>query len=137
TNSILKEEPCVSLRAAITKYLPKSKNYSLAYFTRLLAKQETAAKTYYSECLSEDSDSEEEQHFIKTPKEERAVKVHEANIYRNVAQSSKFFKAFKNNQLVTDTNSKSRPLIRRPDNFKRRQAISDLNAINERLKAGE
>ncbi|MCL5272317.1 MAG: hypothetical protein M1486_03225, partial [Gammaproteobacteria bacterium] len=31
----LKEEPCVSLRAAITKYLPKSKNYSLAYFTRL------------------------------------------------------------------------------------------------------
>lgn len=133
----LKEEPCVSLRAAINKFLPKSKNCSLAYFTRLLAKQETVAKTYYSECLSEDSDSEEEQDFIKTSKKERAAKVTEANIYRNAAQSSKFFNAFKNTQQVTDTNSKSRPLIRRPDNFKRREAKSDLNAINERLKAGE
>ena len=51
----LKEEPCVSLRAAINKFLPKSKNCSLDYFTRLLAKQEAVAKTYYSECLSDTS----------------------------------------------------------------------------------
>ncbi len=133
----LKEELCVSLRAAISKFLPESKNCSLAYFTKLLAKQETVAKTYYSECLSEDSDSDEEQDFIKISKKDRAAKVDEANIYRNAAQSRKFFEAFKNKQQVTDTNSKSRPLIQRPDNFKRRQAKNDLNAINERLKAGE
>jgi hypothetical protein len=133
----LKEEPCLSLRAAINKFLPKSKNCSLAYFTKLLAQQETAAKTYYSECLSEDSDSDEEQLFIKTSKEERAAKVQEANIYCNAAQSSKFFKAFKNNQQVTDTHPQLRPIIRHPDSFKRRQAKSDLNAINECLKAGK
>lgn len=133
----LKEEPCVSLRAVINKFLPESKNYSLADFTKLLAQQETVAKTYYSECLSEDSDSDEEQDFIKTSKEERAVKVQEATHYCNVAQSSKFFKAFKNNRQVRDTHPQLRPLIRRPDNFNQRQAKSDLNAINERLKAGQ
>lgn len=133
----LKEEPCVSLRAAINKFLPESKNSSLAYFTNLLAQQETIAKTYYSECLSEDSDSDEEQLFIKTPKKDRAAKVLEADIYRKAAQSGKFFEAFKNNQQVNDTNPQLRPFIRRPENFKRRQAKSDLNAINERLKAGK
>lgn len=126
----LKEEPYVSLRAVINKFLPKSKNCSLDEFIKLIAQ-------HYSECLSEDSDSEEEQLFIKTSKEERAAKVQEANIYCNAAQSSKFFKAFKNNQQVNDTHSLLRPLIQRPDNFKRGQATSDLNAINERLKAGE
>lgn len=133
----LNEEPCVSIRAAIDKFLPKSKHRSLAYFTRLLATQETAANTYYSEYLSDDSDSDEEQEFIKTPKKERAAKVHKADTYRNAAQSIKFFKAFKLTQQVTDTNCKSRPIIRRPDNFKRRQAKSDLTTINERLKAGK
>lgn len=133
----LKEEPCISLRAAINKFLPKTRNCSLDYFTKLLAEQETAAKTHYGECLSEDSDSDAEQDFIKTSTEQQTAKIHEANIYRKAAQSSKFFKAFKNKQQVTDTDSKLRPVIRRPGDFNRRQANSDLHAINELLKAGE
>ncbi|WP_131794165.1 hypothetical protein [Fluoribacter gormanii] len=133
----LTEEPCLSLRAAIDKLRPQSKNRSLNYFSRLLAQQETLAKTYYSECLSEDSDSDEEQEFIKTPKKEREAKDLQANIYRNTAQAGKFFTAFKNHKQVNDTKPKLRADIRRPSNFARRQAKSDLNAINDRLKAGQ
>ncbi|WP_298624378.1 hypothetical protein [uncultured Legionella sp.] len=132
----LKEEPCISLRAAIDKFLLQSKHRPLAYFSQLLARQETAAKTYYSECLSEDSDSDDEQEFIKAPKKEQDAQNNVANTYRSTAQSSKFFKAFNQHAQVSDNNSRLRPIIRRPENFDRRQANSDLKAINERLKSG-
>ena len=93
-------EPCKSLRAAIIKFLPKSKNYSAEDYGKILFERETAAKTYYGECLSEDSDSEEEKSFSKVPKKAQIAKNKEAKIYCDAVQSPKFFKAFKIIQLL-------------------------------------
>lgn len=127
-------EVCLQLRRAIDKFIPGAINQSDAALKQILTTQETAAKTYYGEYPSDDSDSEDEAVFQKLSDENKKRINTQARKHRARIKSGTYQAAMDGSSSPPQIDYKTRPVIQRPTTFDRRATKADLERINEELE---
>ncbi len=127
---------CVELKKAIAKVFPEAKDLRDDELKILLDERETEAHTYYGECISDDSDSDEERDFQDKPDISKK-KLLTARQHSSRAGFMAYCRKMDGKSKVPSIDYKVRAKITRDDDFnnkQRRQVIADLKAINACLE---
>lgn len=132
------EEPCLTLRHLLEKIEPGAFKKKDEYFKEKLKAAETEFHTFFGECPSDDSDSDEEEFRNLTKVAQKKKLTAAQKIKQNILPK---VETFQKHMKAADDSPKpereKRPLIHHPEEFDREQAEADLETINEQLILGE
>ncbi len=132
------QEPSASLRSMINKFIPNVANKNELALKKILMEREETAQTYFGDELSDNSDSDDETQFKTKSVAERLSINANATVLANRASKQRYESAIsrKNGTAPSPDIAKQASIPRDTafNNNTRRQAIADLEIINQKLK---
>lgn len=131
----LDEEPCLSLRLVINKFVPDSLDFGIADYEENLRADEIEHHTFFGDNLSDDSDSEYEETFVNMTSSERQEKLRTARQHKRWAGYDKYKKAIEDKaEKPPKPDLETRPIIVRDEDFDQSTVQADLDRLNKELK---